>query len=285
MAVGVSNSTGTTQTADYNLGRGIIYIAELDSITGLPKEYRDLGNAPSFSLSIDVEELIHQSSRAGLRTVDKRLVISQTVNISFVLEELSAENLALFFSGESVAATNPAIAGITQYQLTASLVKGRWYPIYHQTTGARALDIDAADVTLVHDLATLNETLVLDTDYTVDEEMGMVFILPGSTVADPGNTLHLTLAAEATAAATTQTRGVTTSGKSYALKFIGENPADADQRFEVELHSVQVAAEGDFSLISEGDLTQMPFSGTAQQNQSWLDSNSKTLTITSYDKA
>lgn len=284
MAVGVTNSSGTTQTADYNLGRGIIYIAELDGTSGLPLDYRDLGNAPSFALSVDVEELVHQSSRAGLRTVDKRLVISQTVNFSFVLEELSAENLALFFSGTSVAATNPAIAGITSYHLTDSAVLGRWYPIYEQTGGSRALDIAKANVALQEDPDGTPTALVEGTDYTVDEEMGMIFLLPTAVNVANGNVVGLTLTADAGALPTTQTRAVTTSGKDYALKFLGENPADASQRFEVELHSVQVNADGDFSLISESDLTQMPFSGTAQQNVSWLDANSKTMTITAYDK-
>jgi len=284
MAVGVSNNTGTTQTADYNLGRGIIRLSPLDGTSGLPVAYRDLGNAPSFSLSIDVEELVHQSSRGGLRTVDKRLVISQTVNFTFVLEELSAENLAIFFSGATVSATNPAIAGIAEYLADASLELGRWYAIYNQSSGSRALDIAAANLTVVSDKAGANDTLVLNTDYTVDAEMGMVFLLTTGATAANGDTLHITLAADAGAAVTTQTRGLVSSGVDYALKFIGENPADNDQRFEVELHSVQVNADGDFSLISESDLTQMPFSGTAQQNSSWLDSNSKTMTITSYDK-
>tara|TARA_R110002094_G_scaffold220250_1_gene192770 strand:+ start:8013 stop:8867 length:855 start_codon:yes stop_codon:yes gene_type:complete len=283
MAVGVSNNTGTTQTADYNLGRGIIFISPLDTTTGLPVDYRDLGNAPSFSLSIDVEELVHQSSRGGLRTVDKRLVISQTVNFSFVLEELSAENLALFFSGATVTSTNPAIAGITAYTLTASAVLGRWYSIYNQTTGARALDIDSAMVAITEDPGGTPVVMTLDADYTVDAEMGMIFIMPGGTIV-AGDELQLVLTADAGAAVTTQTRGLTSSGVDYAMKFVGENPADNDQRFEVELHSVQVNADGDFSLISESDLTQMPFTGTAQQNASWLDSNSKTMTLTSYDK-
>jgi len=286
MAVGVSNSAGTNRVQDYNLGRGILYASELDATTGLPVAYRDLGNCPSFALSVDIEELIHRSSRSGLSSVDKRLVLSQTINFNFVLEELSAENMSLFFNGETTTATNPAVAGVAQYQADASLVKGRWYPIYHQTSGVRAMNLtDAADVTVVHDLAGANDTLVLTTDYTVDLVMGMVFLNSTGVTAVEGNTLHITLAADAAPVATvSQTRGATRSGVDSALKFIGENPADADQRFEVELHSVQMSADGDFSLISESDLTQLPISGTAQANESWLDSSSKTMTITSYDQ-
>jgi hypothetical protein len=285
MAIGVATS-GTTRVADYNLGRGIVYISQLDGTSGLPVEYRDIGNVSAFNLSLDVEELIHRSSRSGLSTVDKRITISTTINFNFIAEELNAENLALFFSGASTTATNPAVAGIGQYEASDSLVKGRWYPIYHQTTGVRAMNLtEQGDVTVVHDLAGANDTLVFTTDYTVDLVMGMVYLNTTGSTAVAGNTLHITLAADA--APTTplsQVRGATTSSVDYALKFIGENPADSDQRYEVELHSVQMTADGDFSLIAESDISQMPISGTAQSNASWLDSNSQTMTITSYDQ-
>jgi len=285
MAVGVGNATGTTQTQDYNLGRGIIYLSALDATTGLPEDYRDLGNAPSFSLSVDVEELVHKSSRQGLSTVDKRLVISQTINFSFVLEELSSDNMALFFSGAATTATNPAVAGISIYQVADSIVLGRWYTIYDPATGIRAMDLtEVADVVVTEDASGVPVVLTVVTDYTVDLVMGMVFIIPAST-ATPGQTLSITLTADAApVASVAQTRGATVSGVDYALKFIGENPADADQNFEVEMHSVQVSADGDFSLISESDLTQMPFTGVAQINTNWPDAASQTLTITTFDQ-
>jgi len=285
MAVGVSNSAGTNRVQDYNLGRGILYASELDATTGLPVGYRDLGNCPSFALSVDIEELIHRSSRSGLSSVDKRLVLSQTINFNFVLEELSAENMSLFFNGETTTATNPAVAGIAEYEAAPLAIKGRWYPIYHQTTGVRAMNLtDAADVTVKNDAGGTPVTLTVVTDYTVDLVMGMVFLLSSGS-SDETKTLDITLAADAAPiASVSQTRGATRSGVDSALKFIGENPADADQRFEVELHSVQMSADGDFSLISESDLTQLPISGTAQANENWLDSSSKTMTITSYDQ-
>ena len=278
MGIAGLNTTGTNNPDDYNLKRGILMLALLDSVTGLPQEYRDLGNCPSFTISFEVEELEHASSRQGLRFIDKRIVISQTANIAFVLEEISAENLALFLSGETNNNTNPAIAGIGQYLVTSSSVKGRWYPI-QDASGNRALDITAANVTVVYDLAGSNDTLVLGTDYTVDEEMGMVFLLSTSVTAVDGETLHFTLAADAGAGATVQTQGQTVSPRDYALKFLGENPADDDRRFEVEIHSAKVSPDGDFNLISESDLTQMSFTGAAQQNVAWP-GDSKTITIT-----
>lgn len=285
MAVGVSNAAGTNRVQDYNLGRGIIYASELDSTTGLPVGYRDLGNCPSFALSVDVEELIHRSSRAGLSSVDKRLVLSQTINFNFVLEELSGENMGLFFSGETVEATNPAVLGIAEYEAAPLAIKGRWYPIYEQTGGIRAMNLtEQGDVVVKNDAGGTPTTLVHGTDYTVDLVMGMVFLLSSGSSTE-SETLDITLTADAAPVANvSQTRGATRSGVDSALKFIGENPADADQRFEVELHSVQMSADGDFSLISESDLTQLPISGTAQANANWLDANSTTMTITSYDQ-
>ena len=283
MAVGVSNAAGTNRVQDYNLGRGVIYASELSS--GLPIGYRDLGNCPSFALSVDIEELIHRSSRAGLSSVDKRLVLSQTINFNFVLEELSAENMALFFSGAAVTATNPAVAGITEYIHSALAIKGRWYPIYEQSTGIRAMNLtEVADVAVKNDVGGTPTTLSEGTDYTVDLVMGMVFLLSTGSSNEAEN-IGITLTADAApVASVSQTRGATRSGVDTALKFIGENPADADQRFEVELHSVQMSADGDFALISESDLTQLPISGVAQANASWLDANSTTMTITSYDQ-
>lgn len=277
--MGKLNSTGKPQTEDYNLGRGCIFIAELDATTGLPEQYRDVGNAPAFNISMDVEELVHRSSREGTSTVDKRIIVRQDVQLSFTLEELNGQNLALFFSGDNETPVNPAVAGIAEYQASASLATGVWYDL-KTTAGQRAMDLQAAgDVTVVHDKAGANDTLVLDTDYEVDLKMGRIFLLSTGSTAVAGNTLHFTLAANAGAAATLdRTNALTTSQKEYALKFIGENPANADEQVEYEFHSTLVSAEGDFSLINENELTSMQLTGLAQRN-SKQPGTSKVLTI------
>lgn len=262
------NTTGKPNTADYNLGRGILFLSELDPSTGLPEQYRDLGNAPAFNISLDVEELVHRSSREGTSTVDKRIIVRQDIQVSVTLEELNAQNLALFFSGDNDTPTNPAVAGITAYNATTSAALAVWYDLRDGGgTGQRAMDLQqASDVIVTRDPAGTPVVMVLDTDYEVDLEMGRVFFLPTGAIV-VGDTVQFELTANAGCAATLdRTNALTQSQKEYALKFIGENPSDADEQVEYEFHSILLSPEGDFSLISENELTSMQLTGLAQKN-------------------
>lgn len=256
------NTDGLAKTRDYNLGRGIVYLAELNT-DGTPKGYRDLGNAPAFNITVNVEELLHKSSRTGTSVTDKRIVISQEIAISLTLEELNAQNVALFFSGEQSTYVNPAVAGFAEHTIGKS-VKDFWYDV-KTALGVRAVDIETANLTVKSGAA----VLVLNTDYTVDTVMGRFFLLSAGAAVD-ANDLKITLAADAGARPTVdQVRGLKVSQQSYALKFIAENPANAGEKSEYEFHSVLLNAEGDFSLIGD-ELTQLPLSGTAQANDGTL---------------
>jgi hypothetical protein len=282
MSVGLINDLGTPNTEAYNLGRGRVYIAPL--VSGLPEEYRDVGNAPAFALNMEVEELLHQSSRAGVKTTDARVVVSQDIGFTLTLDELSAQNMALFFAAATAEVVNPAVAGITEYLAVASLteVGGVWIDIHDN--GIPARDIDAADVTVVHDKAGANDTLVITTDYTVDEINGRIFLVAPAPTVLAGKTIHITLAAKALAESPlSQTQGLEASSQTFALKFIGVNPMDADSEMHVELHKVRFSAEGDFGLISD-EVTQMQVSGTAEVNETWPDTNSQTLSIWMHDQ-
>lgn len=59
-------------------------------------DWIDLGNAPEVELSLEVEELEHYSSRAGIRSLDKTVVLSQKGTARIVLDEITPENLALW---------------------------------------------------------------------------------------------------------------------------------------------------------------------------------------------
>ncbi len=277
------NTTGLPNTADYSLGRGKLYVAKLDTSTGLPDTdgYRDVGNVPDFSISIDIEELLHQSSQRGLRVTDKRVVVSQTMNLSISLDELSSQNMALFFSGDTATVTNPAVAGFAANVLTTSVKLGQWYDIVN-ASGVRAVDIDAADVTARE--AGTPTTLVLDTDYLLDLKMGRIFIKTTAVNITTGETLDVALAAEAGAAAQLQqVTALTKSAEQLVLKFISENPANNDEQVEFQFHSATLSAEGDFGLISD-EFTVMQLTGVAQQ-ESLATGTARTLTITTHDNA
>jgi hypothetical protein len=267
------NSTGLPRTTDYFIGRGKLYFAPLTN--GIPGAYRDLGNAPSFSISVEVETLEHQSSREGLKTVDTEVVISQKVTANFTLDEVNAENIAEFLSGESSTHTNAAIAGFAEHQMITNVVLGRWYDIKN-AAGERAYDIDSADLT-VEKQGAPDVPLVENTDYTLDLVMGRIFFLSTAVNCAAGDEIDVTLAADANAAAVTEVRALTQTTVSGALKFIAVNPNDGDKETEFQFHQVKLKGDGEFALISD-EFASMSFTAAAERNET-ADADSPTLTI------
>ncbi|MEJ6845086.1 hypothetical protein V3589_02535 [Sinorhizobium fredii] len=76
-------------TLNYFIGKGICYFTP----TGGAE--RDLGNAPEVEITPATEKLDHFSSRTGTRTKDRSVTIEKAVTLRIVLEEITADNLAL----------------------------------------------------------------------------------------------------------------------------------------------------------------------------------------------
>lgn len=277
-----SNSTGAPNTNDYNLGRGIVYFAALTN--GIPGPYRDLGNAPEFSISVEVEKLEHQSSRAGLRIVDKEVVISQKMGLSLTIDELNFENLALFFSGSRTAGiTNPANAAAqAQAEMIASVVLGQWYDILDPDGSGDYSSKRAYGFVSGHALTFKNGTapgttvLVAGTDYEVDLDLGRVRFLPTAVNITAGEPVDVQWSSNA-AGPVDEVKALTSSATTGALKFVSINPAAGDHKTEYQFHQVALSAEGDFSLIGD-EFTTMQLTGAAEANPT-ADADSSTLTI------
>jgi hypothetical protein len=276
------NTTGLPNTADYNLGRGILYFQP----TGT-SAWRDLGNCTAYTISTTSETLQHFSSRSGLKTLDKEVTLSRTTTSSFTLDELNDENLSLFFSGGKASHTNVAVAGFTIFSMIPAddLELGRWYDIVN-ASGERAYDVDTTDLAL----ATSNVSpvsLVAGTDYTLDSEMGRVFILSTSTkvaTAISGDeAITAVLTAEATASDVHEVQVLTASAVQGKLKFIANNPANDGAKREYTSHSVNLKADGDLALIGE-EYTNLGFT-CALEADATADSASPTMTIRTVDPA
>lgn len=100
-------NTPLTHTDDYIFGRGVCYFAEFDA-NGVPMGERDLGNCPGVTLTVTSEKAEHFSSRTGLRLKDLSVTISVAFNSTITVEDMSAENLALFIAGDSATVTQAA---------------------------------------------------------------------------------------------------------------------------------------------------------------------------------
>lgn len=75
---------------NYTIGKGIARFKKTGAGT-----YRDMGNAPEFEFTPELETLEHFSSRAGVRTKDKEVVITKSGTLRIVLDEFDKDNIAL----------------------------------------------------------------------------------------------------------------------------------------------------------------------------------------------
>lgn len=259
------NNTGLPQPGDYILGRGIVYAATLSSGVPDANGWRDLGNSPEFTVSLETEKLEHQSSRAGLQTVDKEVTLSQKMNIAFSLDEFNDQNLALFMQGETATHTNAADgAAITDEVLSSSVVLGRWYDLVN-ASGDRLYDVQIGDLVVEEGSPT---TLVLDTDFTLDAKMGRIFILSSAVNITDGEVLQFSYTdtdSPSPVASTDEVRGLTAGNVQVAIKFIAENPASSNKRREYQFHTVTLSPEGDMALIGN-EFATMGFTGAVESN-------------------
>lgn len=274
------NQTGKPDSKDYLLGRACVFVSELDGVTGLPEAYRQLGNTPNLSVSVDIEELVHRASHCqqfGGAVIDRRLIIQQTLNLSMTLEELNHENVALFFSGTVDNPANPAVAGIALYTLTTALAINAWYPILDNATGVRALGITEASLTLT-DTAGPTVLLGASDDFETDETMGLVrFIAGGTGGLVGGETITVVLAADGTAPTTIErVNSLKAAQLRFAVKAIVENANNLAEQVEMEFHSVALVGDGDLSVVGD-ELAQMTLTGVAESNSDLI--GSPTLTI------
>lgn len=266
------NTSGTPDTSDIVLGRGILYFAELDA-NGFPGAWRDLGYSREFTVTVDSETLEYIGLRTGLGVKVKEVTTQQSISASFGLDEVNDENLSLFFAGSKSSYTNPTVAGFTNSALTTSLELGRWYDL-KTSANVRAYDVEGTNLTVNRDPGgtpvALTEGAAGTGDYIVDTERGAIFFheTPNTGTLVAGDTIEVVLAADAGAAATiNNVSAQTVTSKVGALKFVGENAADGEKT-EFQLQKTTIRADGDFALLGE-DWQSMTFSASAEQNTAY----------------
>jgi hypothetical protein len=264
------NTTGVADTKEYLIGRGKTYFAELNT-DGTPKSYKQVGNVPDFNVTVDSELYEHFSSLEGLRVKDLTVVIEQTMDMAFILENVKDfGNLKYFFSGEASTYTNPAVAGVTGAVVAqdGTLVANSYYSLV-DTTGAPLFAIDVSNLTV----ETTNATpvaLTEGTDYDLYADTGMIFLKNTAIVTtaisgDEGLTIDYT--ADASAGAVTRLQAQTKASVTIAVRFESIDAND-DTKQIYDFHKVTISADGDYSLISD-EVTQAPMAGSVEKSSKY----------------
>lgn len=245
---------------NYTLGRGRIYFARRDANGRLGGE-RYLGNTPEFSTNFESETLDHYSSDRGIREKDASVILQINRTGSLVTDNISPENVALFFFGEEEALT-VAEASVVDEPVGVpgiGVEKGMFYQLgvtAQNPSGARGIISPGSGPTtfsLVVDDGDQGVNLVLGEDYQIDPLLGRIEILSGSTVVQDGDELL----ASYTVGASTRTRIISGSSPiEGALRFVSVNPTG--RNIDYYMPSVKLSPNGDYALKSD-EWQQIPF--------------------------
>lgn len=127
---------------NYELGRGIVSLAEL--LNGLYQPERDCGNVTDMKLAVDPQTLEHQSSRSGLKNVDKEVVTEMKSTLSFTADEITRENLKMFMLGTSSEVVQPASDETVEVVANG---KGYYYDLGKKRVGTFKMRYTGAGVT------------------------------------------------------------------------------------------------------------------------------------------
>ena len=232
------------------LGRGKLFFAKFTPGTKVHTGFRYIGNTPEFNLNSESETLDHYNSDEGVRVKDDSVLLQLNRTGSFITDSIDVDNLSLFLLGESSIVAQ-ASATAQQYDISG-VQQGRHYQIGETAlnpSGFRSL----TSVSVQNDAAT-PVVYTVNTDYTIDLTLGLLYIIPGGAIANGTNleVLH-------SRSAVSRSRIITAASATIegALKFVAANPKGDNVDFLMPY--VQLAPNGDFALKGD-EWQQLPFS-------------------------
>lgn len=226
---------------NYTLGRGELYFNKFGpNQAGIGERY--FGNTPEINVTAEIETLDHFNSDQGIRVKDQSVVLEVTNTGSFTTDNISPENLALFFFGSAEALSQ--VGDVGESDTFTDVKPGLFYQLgvtSQNPTGARAVK----NVVVEDDATPTPTTFVEGTDYRIEAELGRIEIIPGGAITD-GTNLVVTYDTDA------YTQELIVSGESAVegeLRFISRNPVG--DKIDYYWPWVKIMPNGDFALKSD----------------------------------
>lgn len=203
--------------SDYFVGQGKVY-AGLRDASGNPLALRFLGNCSKLAFNLKSETLEHKESKSGQRLVDAQISIGKSGSASIVMEDVTAENLAIGLYGTQVAVTGASVSAET---LPAALVVGDFVRLANPKVSS----------VVITDSTGTPKTLTANTNYRLNADHGSIEILDLTT----GGPYTQPLKAAYTYASRTDVALFKAAGVERFLRFEGLNMAKSLAPVLVEL--------------------------------------------------
>lgn len=248
---------------NYVLGRGRLYFdrftpaqvaAGISAATrGEGETY--FGNTPDLAMTASEDTLDHFDSDQGVRTKDDSVSLQLDRTGSFTTDNISKENLALYFLSDGAA----SVLQVSGTAVTFEVLKAR-HGKFYQVGAGPSLPAGVRNISnvIVKKGAGYTTTVTQPGNYEVDEATGRIYIIPGSAdipdAAGVGTDIQITY----DLAATTREQIVSKSTSIYgALRFVADNPKGKNRDYYWPY--VKLAPDGDYNLKGD-DWQSMSFS-------------------------
>lgn len=258
------------ETKNYVVANGSVEFNQIPQRDGkeYPEEakgFRYLGSSTEMNLTQENEILEHKSSECGFNTTDEEIITSSSLTGALTVDNISSENLAMFFAG--------AVTDVVQ---TAETGKSEVFKVYPElgyqlgTTKDNPNGVFAvanvkvevfADETAAKAGTAPTATLVKDSEFEINEAMGYLTIgdiQSTKNIKTEGSWVKVTYDLTAKSRQVVISKGTSIVG---ALRFKGCNAKGENRTYF--LPKVRLKANGDFALKGGEEFTTMAFDITA----------------------
>nr|DAM42699.1 MAG TPA: major tail protein [Caudoviricetes sp.] len=212
------------------------------------KGFRYLGSTSEFNLTKESETLEHKNSESGLTFTDAEVVTSSTLSGTLTVDNIVAENLALFFAGDI---ENVVQVAKTGEKHIAKIYRGLGYVL--GTTDINPNGVFKATVTKVEVFGSESDarsgtggSVVPPAQYNADVDTAFIaFDKDAAAVAADGQWAVITYDL---AAATREVVVSKSQAINGALRFVSDNATGTNRVYYMP--KVTLTPNGDFSLKS-----------------------------------
>jgi lipopolysaccharide export system protein LptA len=231
----------------YVIGKGKLYFDLFGPGTKIGTGERYLGNTPAFGQSVSQDSLDHVDSDQGLNVKDESIIIKNDLTGSFETDNISAENVAMFFGGDLSQMTVAAATDVVDADRVVT--RGRTFQIGADDVtpmGTKKItNVVIKKVTpgaLPADPPTLT-AVTLAGNFEVDLERARIYVEVDAPDVSNGDTLRVTYDQEGYSREIIIAKGQQVSG---ALRFLADNPHGKNRDYYMPY--VKITSNGDYAL-------------------------------------
>jgi hypothetical protein len=237
------------------LGKGKLYFARFNTGTQTPGGERFIGNCTSVSVNAEIQTIEHRSSTEGRNKKDFEAVTGVDRALSIVTDNRGLDNVGVFALG-MVSRTTIGSATDTEESF-ADVKQGLTYQL--GTTATRPEGVRKVAGVVV-EVASVAKTL--NTDYTLDADLGRITIVSGGGIADLAD---IDVTYDVTAHTIDRIEAGATKQEG-ALRWVAANPDGP--LTDVFIPWIRLAPSGELQLVSAEEFLNLDFSGEVMEKDS-----------------